>query len=46
MKRIHAYLLFAYLISCFSWLIVCEVWRAGRREWNDQGHTRRRKTRH
>ena len=33
MKRIHAYLLFTYLIACFSWLIVCEVWRAGRSEW-------------
>lgn len=47
MKRIHAYLLFTYLIACFIGLIVCEVWRAGRSEWthNRGSHERKAKGR-
>ena len=41
MKRIHASLVILYLIACFSWLIVCEVWRAGRSEWRIKHGLRR-----
>jgi hypothetical protein len=33
MRRIHACLILVYIAACFSLLIVCEVWRAGRREF-------------
>lgn len=33
MRRLHAILIMLKIAACFSWLIVCEVWRAGRREW-------------
>ena len=33
MKRLHATLLILYIGACFAWLIVCELWRAGRRKW-------------
>jgi len=33
MKRLHAYLLSAYLIAFLCGLLVAEAWKWGRREW-------------